>query len=196
MEFKRYIDEGRRNIPTIESEKWVPHPEKKGVLQFAGMRTYGEVFKELEAHLEEMGMMPDEYFLPSYTFRNQDNEPLPQFNKAICSVNFGGSEGIYLDISLACYNHGESEYISFATGKTLSDDVEAYYKMSMIGAECSLMLNGRGEYVRLGERNLNISVECVEKEKEKPLDVVLDSAIVRSQSSGGKDCVEIERALD
>lgn len=167
MEFKRFVEAGSHSIPTIETEKWEPHPEKKGMVRLAGMRTHGEVFDELKDHLAEMGMLPDEYFLAG----NFDSswEQLPKFKEALCNVNFGGSEGIYLDIYLVLdngYNSGSTELLRFATGKTLHSDVEAFYKMSMIAGECSLMLNGRGDHVRLGNRNLNISLSCVEREVE------------------------------
>lgn len=167
MDFKRFVDKGKDNVTTIETDKWAPHPEKKGMLKHVGMRTYGEVFKELEAHLKKMGLLPDEYFSPSYTLYHKDNEELPDFSEVICNVNYGGSEGIYLDIMLASYKENGPELIKFATGKTLSRDVEAYYKMSLISAECSMMLNGRGCSIRLGQDNLKIEVNRVDREVQK-----------------------------
>lgn len=70
---------------------------------------------------------------------------LPDFNFARCVPNFGGSEGIYLDIDLIyCDEDGEQKSLRFATGKTLQEGVDAFFWMSRIAAECSLMLNGRG----------------------------------------------------
>lgn len=63
----------------------------------------------------------------------------------LCIPNFGASEGIYLDISLACRDKDGKRYFqNFATGKTLGETADDYYRMFRIAAECSLMLNGRG----------------------------------------------------
>ena len=70
---------------------------------------------------------------------------MPEFEEALCIPNFGSSEGIYLDISLACRNSDGKRYFqSFATGKTLGETADDYFRMFRIAAECSLMLNGRG----------------------------------------------------
>ena len=71
--------------------------------------------------------------------------PTNEFEEALCIPNFGSSEGIYLDISLACRNSDGKRYFqSFATGKTLGETADDYFRMFRIAAECSLMLNGRG----------------------------------------------------
>lgn len=204
MEFKRLLNQGENTIPTIEVDKWQPHPEKKGMVRHVGMRTYGEVFRELKEHLSEMGMLPDEYFISAYELYNHaDKDMLPDYSEAVCYVNFGGNEGIYLDVNLANYVDGQTKWTRFATGKTLDCDVEAFYRMSMICAECSLMLNGRGHFIRLGERNLNIKVVCEEKEPEltdsernlTSLDVLLPEAKERSQNSTVKSAAEAEKEL-
>lgn len=198
VEFKRYVDKGLDRVMTIEVDKWEPHPEKKGMVKHVGMRTYIEVFKELEAHLEKMGLLPDEYFSPSYTLNHKDNEALPEFDEAICNVNYGGSEGIYLDIMLASYKESGPELVKFATGKTLSCDVEAYYMMSLISAECSMMLNGRGCSIRLGQDNLKIEVNrvdrVVEKENnnEKNVESIIADATTKSEASNLSKEIENE----
>ena len=86
---------------------------------------------------------------------------MPEFEEALCIPNFGSSEGIYLDISLACRDSEGSRYFqSFATGKTLGETADDYFRMFRIGAECSLMLNGRGFSY---ERN-NVDIVLTEKE--------------------------------
>ncbi len=203
MEFKRFVDKDTSQVPTIEVDKWEPHPEKKGLVCHVGMRTYGEVFEALQNHLKEMGMLPDEYFHASYSLRHKDNEPLPNYSEAVCHVNFGTNEGIYLDIMFASYGSGEPEYVNFATGKTLGTSVEAFYKMSMICAECSMMLNGRGEFVYLGERDLNIKVACVEREVEKEdisndkgVDGIIADAVERSNCLNPEEGNDIEMEIE
>ena len=101
-------------------------------------------FEKLETHLKEKGMLPDEYFLYDVDMRTKARE-LPDFNFALCVPNFGGSEGIYLDIDLIyCDEDGKQKSLRFATGKTLQEGADAFFWMSRIAAECSLMLNGRG----------------------------------------------------
>lgn len=89
-----------------------------------------------------MGMLPDEYFLLS----TQQPEIIPEnWRDFTCNVSYGGSEGIYLDISLNTASGSQS----FITGKTLSEDVESFLNMSRAAAECNLMLNGNGSLVAL-----------------------------------------------
>lgn len=100
-----------------------------------------ETFDRLQTHLELKGLLPDEYFL----FSDELTGELPEFDQALCIPNFGASEGIYLDISLACRDKdGKRCFQNFATGKTLGETADDYYRMFRIAAECSLMLNGRG----------------------------------------------------
>lgn len=199
MEFKRIVDKGANRVSTIEVDKYEPHPEKQGWVRHVGMRTYGEVYRELEAHLKEMDMMPDEYFSSSYDLRHKDKDELPDFSEALCHVNFGSNEGIYLDIVLATYSNDGPEFVRFATGKTLSCDVEAFYKMSMICAECSMMLNGRGGMVRLGQEDLNIQFNRVEREVVKDtIDEIIENATHQSEELNAsvepKGNVEFEKA--
>jgi hypothetical protein len=53
----------KKHMPIIETETWVKHPEKPGVLVFDSQRPAKDVFNELEAHLKADGRLPDEYFL-------------------------------------------------------------------------------------------------------------------------------------
>lgn len=128
-------------LNTIEIEKY-SKPEN-GKVKLIGTKTYGEVFSELKAHLNKMGLIPDEYF--ELSFNVNEDEPIPdnwiRFN---CNTNFGSSEGIYLDIDIVT----EDNTVRFITGKTLGENVEDFLKMSRIGAECSMLLNGNGAVIR------------------------------------------------
>lgn len=105
-----------------------------------------DAFDQLEQHLKDHGLLPDEYFLFSKHNFHDGLDDLPNFDQAVCQVNFGGSEGIYLDITLEMTDD-KTRYVQFATGKTLSEHADAYRHMSKIAGECSLMLNGRGNEV-------------------------------------------------
>ena len=47
----------------IELECWEPSPDDPRRKVYAGQRTAQEVFEELKYRLENMGYLPDEYFL-------------------------------------------------------------------------------------------------------------------------------------
>lgn len=139
-----------REIKTLEVDKYVPS-EKPGMMKHVGMVSPQEAFDVLAAHLKKEGLMPDEYFQANY-WAWKDIKELPNYRKAACSVNWGGSEGIYLDIELLYEDEKHViQRLPFATGKTLGESGDDYLKMSRIGAECSMMLNGRGDIVRFYE---------------------------------------------
>lgn len=138
-----------RELQTIEVDKWVPG-DRPGTVKRAGMISPQEAFDALKQHLEKEGLLPDEYF--SAGMWSYENKPkLPDYRQANCCVNWGGNEGIYLDISLLYREGNEIKYFDFATGKTLGESGDDFLRMSRIAAECSMMLNGRGEKVRFYE---------------------------------------------
>lgn len=124
-------------LKTIEIDKYEPIPDKPGRCRAVGQASKQEIFDQLKDHLEYVGMLPDEYFIIS----TQQPEIIPEnWRDFTCNVSYGGSEGIYLDISLNTASGSQS----FITGKTLSEDVESFLNMSRAAAECNLMLNGNG----------------------------------------------------
>ena len=84
-------------IKTFELDRW-SEPDEKRRVRHIGMADAKETFDRLQTHLELKGLLPDEYFL----FSDELTGELPEFDQALCIPNFGASEGIYLDISLAC----------------------------------------------------------------------------------------------
>lgn len=130
-------------IKTFELDRW-SEPDEQRRVKHIGMADAQGTFDKLEAHLKRQGLMPDEYFLFSGEYSGMAGE-LPNFEEAVCIPNFGASEGIYLDISLAVRDEaGKQQFQRFATGKTLGETADDYMRMFRIAAECSLMLNGRG----------------------------------------------------
>lgn len=129
-------------LKTIEIDKYEPIPGLTGISREVGQASKQEIFDQLKDHLEYVGMLPDEYFMMS----TQQPEIIPEnWRDFSCNVSYGGSEGIYLDISLNTASGSQS----FITGKTLSDDVESFLNMSRVAAECNLMLNGNGSLMPL-----------------------------------------------
>lgn len=140
-------------IKTFELDRW-SEPDEQHRVRHIGMADAKETFEKLEAHLKEKGMLPDEYFLYDVDMRTKTRE-LPDFNFALCVPNFGGSEGIYLDIDLIyCDEDGEQKSLRFATGKTLQEGADAFFWMSRIAAECSLMENILTAIARIYQKNM------------------------------------------
>lgn len=158
-----------RELKTIDVDRWVPS-EKKGMVRHAGMISPQEAFDSLKVHLESVDLMPDEYFSPN-SWDWKDVKELPNYIKAECNVNWGGSEGIYLDISLLYSDeNNDLQRFNFATGKTLGESGDDFLKMSRIAAECSMMLNGRGEIVRFYEEEKKVNKDnCLSVEEKAAL---------------------------
>lgn len=145
-------------IKSFEVDRWSERDEK-GRMQHIGMLKLGEVFEMLKEHLISKDMLPDEYFLMNRDEWNEDWE-LPDYDYAVCVPNFGGSEGIYLDISLVYRDEqGHRCRLDFVTGKTLKESADAFLKMTRIAAECSMMLNGRGSCYTKSDVDVSLNPE-------------------------------------
>jgi len=91
----------------------------------------------LQNHLTADGRLPDEYFLYSANHNWGDGALFLRDAHILCSVNYGGNESIYFDVSMRCTKkvyeyHGKSAasgYVDksvvehFATGKTLGENI-------------------------------------------------------------------------
>ena len=139
-----------REFKTIEVDRYEPADDHIH-LKHVGMKTGYEVFDLLQAHLESVDLVPDEYFSLSPYF--ETDKELPNYNEAICHTNWGGSEGIYIDIILKYRENGKAKETPFVIGKTLGESGDDFIRMSRIAAECSMMMNGRGEIVRVSEQS-------------------------------------------
>lgn len=181
-----------REIKTIEVDKWVPS-ERKGMVKHAGMISPQEAFDALKKHLEDVGLMPDEYFNLNDWKWNGVKE-LPDYIRASCDVNWGGNEGIYLDISLLHRENNEIKYFPFATGKTLSRSGDDFLRMSRIAAECSMMLNGRGAKVQFKEEEKGFILPKDETSLDEKIATARDCGSGEvSEHNRNRDCLENER---
>lgn len=97
-------------IKSFEVDRW-SEKDEKGRVKHVGMLKMREVFEMLKEHLLSKDMLPDEYFLMSQNDWNEDRE-LPEYDYALCVPNYGGSEGIYLDISLVYQDEQERTRIT------------------------------------------------------------------------------------
>lgn len=117
----------------IETVVWEPIPDKPNYVTKKGTRKVREVFSELKTALESAGLLPDEYFLLDSDFADE-NKDCPEFCDVICYAQWGGNEGIYLEMDIVFLNEQNNTYErkNFATGKTLSDDGRSYDRMQYI----------------------------------------------------------------
>ena len=73
----------------IETERWVPSKEDPSRSEYIGQRTGQEVFEELRQQLENMGCLPDEYFLLDQRWEN--GREIPEGADIFCTTDYGAS---------------------------------------------------------------------------------------------------------
>ena len=110
-------------------------------------RTIQEVFNDIKKILKEEGLCPEEYFSLSYNMSCHANEPFPEISNLSCNAQWGGSEGIYLEVVMDIFDSEEKTYkqMSFITGKTLSETEAAFDRMQYIGGYIYRLLMGDGQ---------------------------------------------------
>ena len=116
----------------IELEQWEPFPGDPRRMQYAGQRVAQEVFEELKHRLESMGYLPDEYFLMDREWEN--GREIPKDADIFCTTDYGGNEGVYLDVYLKWYEDSRPVTKSFITGKTLGETGADLDRMFLISS--------------------------------------------------------------
>ena len=124
----------------IEFERWEPDAENPRKLKYAGQRTAEEVFHELEARLDSVGYLPDEYLLLDIHWQN--GREMPRDADFFCKTDYGGSEGIYLDVFLDWYEDGQRKTEHFMTGKTLGESSADMDRMFLISSAITKAFRG------------------------------------------------------
>ena len=124
----------------IEFERWEPDAENPCKLNYAGQRTAEDVFHELEARLDSVGYLPDEYLL--LDTRWQNGREMPRDAGFFCRTDYGGSEGIYLDMFLEWYEDSQHKTEHFMTGKTLGEGGADMDRMSLISSAITKAIRG------------------------------------------------------
>ena len=118
----------------IEFERWEPDAENPCKLKYAGQRKAEDVFHELEARLDSIGYLPDEYLLLDRRWQN--GREIPRDAGFFCRTDYGGSEGIYLDMFLEWYEDSQHKTEHFMTGKTLGESgIRDKYDCMVVGLE-------------------------------------------------------------
>ena len=124
----------------IEFERWEPDAENPRRLTYAGQRTAEDVFHELEARLDSVGYLPDEYLLLDRRWQN--GREMPRDAGFFCRTDYGGSEGIYLDMFLEWYEDSQHKTEHFMTGKTLGEGGAVMDRMSLISSAITKAIRG------------------------------------------------------
>ena len=124
----------------IEFERWEPDAENPRRLTYAGQRTAEDVFHELTAQLDSVGYLPDEYFLMDMGWRN--GREIPKDADFFCKTDYGGSEGIYLDVYLEWQEGDKPKKECFITGKTLGESGADLDRMFLISAAITKAFRG------------------------------------------------------
>ena len=124
----------------IEFERWEPDAENPRKLKYAGQRTAEEVFHELETRLDSVGYLPDEYF--TMDWRWEHGRQIPKGADFFCKTDYGGSEGIYLDVYLEWQEGGKPKRECFITGKTLGESGADLDRMFLISSAITKAFRG------------------------------------------------------
>ena len=178
----------------IELERWEPTPEDPRRMRYAGQRTAQEVFEELRQRLENIGYLPDEYFILDADWEN--GREIPRGASVFCTADYGRSEGIYLDVYLKWYENDRPVTKGFITGKTLQETGDAMDRMYLIASAITKALYGEeavhSRYTRLGEPAVTTSgvIHLDEKERRTIIDALISS---RNQAMG--QVLETEQLL-
>ena len=138
----------------IEFERWEPDAENPRKLKYAGQRTAEDVFHELEARLDSVGYLPDEYLLLDIHWQN--GREMPKDADFFCKTDYGGSEGIYLDVFLEWYEDSQRRTEHFMTGKTLGESGADLDRMFLISSAITKAFRGgnsvHARYMVIGEQ--------------------------------------------
>lgn len=124
----------------IEFERWEPDAENPRKLNYAGQRAAEDVFHELEAQLDSVGYLPDEYFIMDW--RWEHGRQIPKGADFFCKTDYGGSEGIYLDVYLEWQEGDKPKRECFITGKTLGESGADLDRMFLISSAITKAFRG------------------------------------------------------
>lgn len=178
-------------LQTIEIDHYIQQEDNRYIAKLAGQLTFGEVFEKLKAHLEYVGMLPDEYFNLSPELNPDEHIP-KDWQIFRVNTEYGASEGIYIHIGLEA-DHGN---VSFATGKTLDESTEDYVRMSRIAAECNMMLNGDGAFYKL-PNDIRDYLESKRTELSDTETKLVHSGLVNGESDEVHDkSAELKREIE
>ena len=126
----------------IEFDRWKPRADDPRKVECVGQRTAQEVYEELKHRLDGQGYLPDEYFLMRDEWEN--GREIPQEADLFCTVDYGESEGVYVDVYLKWYDEerGKSFTERFITGKTLGANGNDLDRMFLTASAITKAVHG------------------------------------------------------
>lgn len=145
----------------IDMERWKPDSHDPRRVVYDGQRTGLEVFDELEYRLKARGLLPDEYFIVDTYW--EDGREIPKEADVFVTTDYGGSEGVYLDVYLKWREGGKPVTKSFATGKTLGESGADLDRMHLISSAIIKAFHGEGHTIGLREPPLTLSLSTEEQ---------------------------------
>lgn len=125
-------------------ERLYDNPDHPDYYREGSPRMAQEVFQDIYKYLEAKDLLPNEYM--SLDFKLNDCQ-LPEFIKMLINVDYGGSEGIYLDADLVVIDCEKQtrKQIHFITAKTLDASPESMDRMHLIASEIRKVCNWQGD---------------------------------------------------
>jgi len=115
----------------IPLDVWEPVPYEPGWTRYAYGRQAIDVFNDLRQHLKDIGFLPDEYF---QLHLGWENRSIPKEAWFSLEVDWGSSEGIYIDMFLFWQEGDIPRRERFITGKTLGESGEDMDRMFLIAS--------------------------------------------------------------
>ena len=181
----------------IEFDRWRPSADDPRKLEYAGQRTAEEVFQELKHRLEGMGYLPDEYFLLRDEWEN--GQEIPRDAGLFCTVDYGASEGVYVDVYLKWYDKTQEKSVteSFIVGKTLGENGNDLDRMFLTASAITKAVHGdhatHTRYMKIGgvEDDVGGRVVHLSQQEEK----VVIAALVEQRERQEEAMSQTEQLL-
>jgi len=107
-------------MPKIDLYLYGPVEGQPGHSHIVGQPTAQEMFAQLEQHLNSIGYLPDDYFSLDRDWQN--GVKIPADADIVCTADYGGSEGVYLNVALRWHDDaGNSHTKHFAEETSMSN---------------------------------------------------------------------------
>ena len=141
-------------MDVIEFDRWKPSADDPRKLEYDGQRTAEDVFEQLKFRLDGQGYLPDEYFLLRGEW--EGGREIPRDADLFCTVDYGASEGVYVDVYLKWYDEKQKKSVteSFITGKTLGENGNDMDRMFLTASAITKAVHGdhatHARYMQVG----------------------------------------------
>lgn len=113
---------------SIETDVWLPNPEKPGYVSLSHKRTLEEVYKDIVQALKEQEVWEMLDYFNISTDKRDGKVPFPDYRWISVFLVRGGSEGFYFHIE--AIHEGKRELIYL--GKTLSERIDEALKINNV----------------------------------------------------------------